>query len=155
MKRQVICIVLGVCIAVGGIALGDEPFDFQQLVTDAENGNARSQYELGVQYRAGTQVEKNYALALKWLTRAAMQGQVDAQLGVAVCYNNGEGTLPDRIKAYAWYLVASMNGNEHARVKQRIYASTLNKRQLIEGQKLAKTIAERIGEVRRQTGGAP
>ena len=155
MNRHVIRIVLGICIAVGGVALGDEASDLRQLVEDAENGNARAQYELGIRYRDGTHIEKNYALALKWLTKAAMQGQVDAQLGVAVSYNNGEGTLPDRIKAYAWYLVASMNGNERARVKQRIYASTLNERQLIEGQKLAKQLAEKIEEIRRQTGISP
>jgi len=91
---------------------------------------------------------------LHWLTKAAEQGHVDAQNRVAICYNNGEGTLPDRVKAYAWYLVASINGHKHAQAKQKIYASILNKRQLYEGQKLAKTIYEGIRETQQQVSGS-
>jgi TPR repeat protein len=147
MNNHIMILVLGVCLTISGIAKGDESIDFQQLVTVAEKGDVVAQYQLGLEYGAGTRVEKNYALALKWLTKAARQGHVDAQHRVAICYNNGEGTLPDRVKAYAWYLVASINGHKHAKVKQTVYASILNKRQLHEGQKLARSIHEGIGKI--------
>jgi TPR repeat protein len=150
MKTIVIVILLGMYVAAGGAAKGDDSPDFQALVTGAEKGDMHAQYELGLQYRVGTIVEKNYAVALSWLTKAAEQGHVDAQNRVAIFYNNGEGTLPDRVKAYAWYLVASINGHKHAQAKQKIYESTLNKRQLYEGQKLARNIYEGIRETQQQ-----
>ena len=146
MKNMVIVLLLGMCFVAGGTANGDESPDFQALVTGAEKGEMQAQYELGIQYRLGEMVEKNYVVALHWLTKAAEKGHVDAQNRVAICYNNGEGTLPDRIKAYAWYLVASINGHKYAKIKQKVYESTLNKRQLYEGQKLAKSIYEGIRE---------
>ena len=146
MNRYVLIILMGVCLSMGGIVNASEPMDVQQLEARAEKGDVLAQYQLGLQYRSGTRVEKNYLLGLNWFTKAARQGHVDAQNRVAICYNNGEGTLPDIVKAYAWYLVASMNGHKRAQVKQKIYASTLNKRQLFEGQRLANTIYKEIRE---------
>ena len=146
MGRTVMIFVLGMCLGVAGMATGSEPFDLQQLVADAEKGEVLAQYQLGLQYRSGEIVEKNYAIALQWLTKAARQGHVDAQNRVAICYNNGEGALPDPIKAYAWFLVASINGHKLAQGKQKAYESTLNKRQLYEGQKLARSIYEGLRE---------
>lgn len=48
-------------------------------IREAEKGNADAQFELGDCYLYGDCVEKNEAEAVKWFTKAAEQGQAEAQ----------------------------------------------------------------------------
>ena len=59
----------------------------QQL---ADNGNVQAQFELARCYACGSGVEQNHTLFLEWLTKAAEQGLVDAQLLLGLYY----GTNP-------------------------------------------------------------
>jgi TPR repeat protein len=45
----------------------------------ADQGHARSQYNLGVMYANGEGVQRNYTEAVKWYQKAADQGHVEAQ----------------------------------------------------------------------------
>ena len=49
------------------------------LTRAAEQGDDKSQYELGLRYYEGKDVEQDYAKAIYWYTRAAEQGHIYAQ----------------------------------------------------------------------------
>ena len=46
---------------------------------------------LGRHYREGIGVSKDFGKAVYWLTKAAEQGNAEAQFALGVCYVNGEG----------------------------------------------------------------
>ena len=48
--------------------------------------------------------------AVKWYRRDDEQGDADAQLDLAFMYARGKGVLKDRVKAYAWYILAADPG---------------------------------------------
>ena len=80
----------------------------------AEQGEATSQYNLGVMYAAGEGVPKDDVEAAKWFREAAEQGDANAQSSLGVMYTNGEGVPEDFIEAYAWANIAAAQGNEMA-----------------------------------------
>ncbi len=52
---------------------------FKRYLQRAIEGDAFSQYRLGMRYSTGEGVAKDEQLAREWLGKAAMQGQTDAQ----------------------------------------------------------------------------
>ena len=62
-----------------------------QLLKDAEQGDADAQYILGSRFATGDCVEKNEVKAAKWYRKAAEQGYPEAQLRLGLCYRDGEG----------------------------------------------------------------
>ena len=66
----------------------------------AEQGHAKAQRELGLQYADGGEfVEKDLEAAIEWLTRAAVGGDADALYHVGVMYLRGEGVPQDATQA--------------------------------------------------------
>ncbi len=58
----------------------EEPEEIKSLRLKAEQGDSRAQYELGRIYRDGKNgVKEDIKEAIKWSTRAAMQGHLKAQ----------------------------------------------------------------------------
>lgn len=74
---------------------------FTMAVDEAAKGGASPQGHLGHLYLLTSSPE-----AEKWLRKAAEQGNVDAQIDLAVLYANGQGVKQDWIEAYFWYSVA-------------------------------------------------
>ena len=72
---------------------------------------------------------EEYVIALEWTQKAAEGGHAGAQYDLAHKYYDGEVVLKNFIEAYAWFLVAKANGNEHADEK----ISDLEKRLTAEG----------------------
>ena len=58
-------------------------------------------------YRDGRYVERDEQKAFDWLLRAAKQGDVDAQVGVAQMYENGDGVPQNYPQAVTWYKKAA------------------------------------------------
>ena len=118
----------------------------------AEQGNISSAYKLGdiYYYGGGLSVEKNYAMAIMWYTKAAEQGYSPAQLALGTVYEETD-EFKDLVKAYAWYYVASKNGEELAKeavVDLQVFSfSTKAKAQeKQEAEKLAQEYWERYGQ---------
>jgi TPR repeat protein len=80
----------------------------------AEQGVAAAQHNLGVLYRHGFGVEKDFALALKWFGRAAAQGDADAQFALGELYSEGVLAPEDYRKAAEWYRRAAEQGHIEA-----------------------------------------
>jgi len=77
-----------------------EPKTFsEQLVRQAEAGDPVAQLQLGGAYSKGRGVEKNEALAFRWIKTSAEQGYARALGVLAQCYYLGEGVPKDETKA--------------------------------------------------------
>ena len=76
------------------------------LILQAESGNAAKQVELANQYR----MKEMYEESFKWYERAASQNNNDGIYGLGMCYRKGLGTEKDLVKAYQCFLKASESG---------------------------------------------
>ena len=63
------------------------------IVKAAEQGDALSQYALGLMYYGGLGVTNDYKEAVKWYRKAAEQGNADAQSSLGMMYASGKGIL--------------------------------------------------------------
>lgn len=87
---------------------------FNTLLTLAEWGDAKAQHNLGALFLEGSEVQQDYAEALKWHTLAAEQGMVLAQHDLATLYLDGLGVPEDPVKAAYWFELAAQQGDGKA-----------------------------------------
>jgi TPR repeat protein len=73
----------GTVPARAGQAPGEDS-EIRQLRKDAEGGDARAQFRLGVRYATGTGVAEDDAVAAQWIRMAAEQGFVDAEYNLGL-----------------------------------------------------------------------
>ena len=87
---------------------GDYAAALREFRPLAEQGDAESQFGLGIMYFAGWGVVRNDRESVRWLRRAAEQGYPHAQKYLGQMYRDGHGVSRDRFQAYKWlYLAAS------------------------------------------------
>jgi TPR repeat protein len=94
----------------GGMLEGEE--EAEEIATELED--AETQHVLGMMYRTGIGIERNYAKAAEWITKAAEQGYIEAQVSLAYMYQNGEGVECNPIKAIEWFTKAANQGDLNA-----------------------------------------
>ena len=76
----------------------------------AEQGDADAQYSLGVSYREGKGVDRDYAQAVAWWRKAAGRGHASAQGALGFMYASGQGISKDYAQAVQWYRRAADQG---------------------------------------------
>ncbi len=76
----------------------------------AEQGLSDAQFNLGVCYKNGIEVEKDVKEAIKWYRLAAEQGVSKAQFNLGVHFDKGEGVPKDSKTAVDWYQKAAEQG---------------------------------------------
>ena len=108
-----------VCVAIAVICGCDQgqptpPALFDATKKDAESGDAKAQFVLGVMYQNGHGVAKDSAEAVKWYRLAADQGLADAQFVLGVMYHTGQGVPQDYAEAMKWYRLAADQGHPDA-----------------------------------------
>ena len=86
-----------------------------QLLKDAEQGDADAQCILGSRFATGDCVEKNEVKAAKWYRKAAEQGLARGQYNLAQRYRYGGGVDIDLTQAKYWYEKAAAQGHENAK----------------------------------------
>jgi TPR repeat protein len=96
---------IGLLIAAGAAAV-----DLDELRSKAEQGNAQAQYELGMIYDAGRDVQRDLSQAAHWCTKAAEQGHAAAQNCIGSMYQFGDGVAQDDAAAASWYAKAADQG---------------------------------------------
>lgn len=84
------------------------------LYEAAEKGDAEAQFNIGMMYSTGVGIEKDDALAFRWIHRAAEQGHDEAEFILAVMFNEGVGTAKDESEALRWYRRAADHGERRA-----------------------------------------
>ena len=93
--------------ATGQSPRSGNPFRVPSLRTDAEQGNADAQFNLGVMYANGEDVPRDAAEAVRWYRLAADQGHAAAQYNLGGMYALGEGVLKNDAEAIGWYRLAA------------------------------------------------
>ena len=85
-----------------------------ELKANAEKGDAKAQYNLGVCYHEGQGVTKDYVEAVKWFRKAAEQGLADAQYALGAQYRTGIGVSKNQVEAVKWYRKAAEQNSAEA-----------------------------------------
>jgi TPR repeat protein len=79
-------------------------------LTRAQQGDAKSQFDIGHMYFHGEGVPQNYTEALLWFRKAADQGNAKAQYGIGYMYHNGKGVPQNNAEALRWNLLSAKQG---------------------------------------------
>ena len=88
----------------------------EALIKAAEQGDAKSQYELAKAYLEGRNVQRSHAEAAKWFRKTADQGFAEAQDWLGAMYEAGLGVMLDYVEAAKWYRRAAEQGDASAQV---------------------------------------
>ena len=117
MKKTLILFLLALLAAPlwGQRTYGETPTE--QLIRQANNGDAIAQFLLGGRYYNGDRAPQDYKQAVYWWTKAANQGDAEAQCNLGVCYDYGEGVAEDKKQAVYWYTKAANQGDAYAQYK--------------------------------------
>jgi TPR repeat protein len=89
---------------------GDFAAALQEWQPLAEQGDANSQYNLGLLYARGEGVPQDYQKAIGWYQKAAEQGVPAAEYNLGVMYANGQGVPANPQEASKWFLKAAQEG---------------------------------------------
>ncbi|MCL2181003.1 MAG: hypothetical protein FWB83_07735, partial [Treponema sp.] len=92
---------------------------FNGLNEDLNTAAAR-QFETGLQYYLGDDIEQDYKKAFDLFTEAAEQGYAKAQLFLGECYDSGYGVEQDRKKTAPLFMKAAEQGLAQAQFKLSI-----------------------------------
>jgi len=87
---------------------------FREVRILAEQGDAASQFSLGLMYYTAQGVPVDYIEALNWFKKAALQGHPLAQYNAGYMYERGEGTPQDYAEAVKYYRQSAERGNRLA-----------------------------------------
>ncbi len=103
---------------VGGVSPENaELIKIAELITKAEGGDVKAQYQLARAYETGSDVSKNEEEALRWYTKSAEQGYAKAQYEVGGHYYWSyfhTHLASDGAKAAYWLGESGKNGNADA-----------------------------------------
>lgn len=91
--------------------------ELEQLMRDAEQGDAEAQYELAICYRNGSGVEEDFGKYIYWLRLSAEQGWGHAIYRMCLNYAFGFCVERDCEKAKYWYLKGENDTEEVLREK--------------------------------------
>ncbi len=82
--------------------------EYQKL---AQQGDTKTQYNLGVMYKYGQGVHQNYKQALYWFQKAGEQGHTEAQYNLGMMYKKGQGVHQNYKQALYWFQKAGEKGH--------------------------------------------
>ena len=88
------------------------------LLSAAEEGDAKAQYEIGAAYLKGEGTVPDLALAYKWVEKSAIQGYAEAQFELGNMHQGGRGALQSLPLALKWYEQAAQQ--DHAEAQYRL-----------------------------------
>ena len=96
-------------------------------------------------YQDGLGVQQDYAEAVKWYRKAAVQGEAYAQYNLGFMYHHGYGLQKDNVQAYAWNGVAAANGNAGSVQTRDFLATQLKLNEREEARQLEREYWEKYG----------
>jgi hypothetical protein len=88
------------------------------LLSAAEDGDAKAQYQVGVAYLRGEGTAPDLTLAYKWIEKSAAQGYAEAQYALGHMHQSGRGALQSFPLAFKWYEQAAQQ--DHAEAQYRL-----------------------------------
>jgi putative methionine-R-sulfoxide reductase with GAF domain len=114
-----------------------QPMTLEELQQRASQGDPMAEYAIGARYVQGDEVQKDYAEAVKWFTRAAEQGHVGAQTALGAYYWAGRGVPKDLSQAFYWSVLAREGGDETAKYRVESLRARMSRSQVQEAQRRA------------------
>lgn len=114
------------------------------LLPLANKGSAEAQYNLGVLYRNGYMLKKDYKRAYYWFQKAANQNHVESIFSVAMMTLRGQGTLRDLAAAEKLFVLAEAAGYKPAtkqlkKLRERYAKKTLQEKDYVAFRKAIRT----------------
>lgn len=82
--------------------------------TEAEEGDADSQFSLGVRFANSEGPAQDYAQAAHWYSKAADQNHALAQFNLGMMFASGQGVPRDDAKSEMWIRKAAQQGDAGA-----------------------------------------
>jgi TPR repeat protein len=82
--------------------IGDYATAYIHYKALAEQGNTIAQFNLGIMYKKGRGVPKDYTKAVGWFRKAADQGDAVAQYQLGKMYLSGHGVPQNYVEAFKW-----------------------------------------------------
>jgi len=104
--------VCALSLAIGGAfayASADSA-DVTVLLRNAESGDARAAFVLGMRYASPDDSSRDDVEAVRWLRQAAEQGLAEAQYNLGIMYAAGRGVPRDPGQSADWYRQAAEQG---------------------------------------------
>ncbi|MEQ8964920.1 MAG: SPOR domain-containing protein [Azospirillaceae bacterium] len=99
----------------------------------AEAGDAAAQFNLGIMYRQGEGVSRDYAAARRWFASAARRGNGLAMFNLGLMAGSGQGQETDLVEARRWMLLAGAASEPDSRLaSDATYLGDLLREQLDE-----------------------
>ena len=96
---------------LAAVERGDFDSAHELWLIEAEKGNVKAQFNLGLMYDSGMGVSQDYKKALNWYRKAADQGHTKSQYNLGALYDNGISVSQDYKEAVDWYLKAAKQGH--------------------------------------------
>jgi uncharacterized protein len=93
-----------------GVTTDDEIFALFER--QAQAGNPRAQFYIGVAYSSGMGVRKDSQQAHYWIKKAAELGVKSAQGNLGIMYMLGDGIPRDPVAAQKWFVIAAGQGSD-------------------------------------------
>ncbi len=113
--HRILFICALVFLLTSGCATVDRSAKIDSLRQAAAQGDAASQFQLGMAYDRGIGVKQDLSEAAGWYRAAAEQGHAEAQNSLGSLYQTGEGVARDYLQAMIWYKRAADRGSVTAK----------------------------------------
>lgn len=117
------------------------------LIKLAASSYDEAQYELAQRYINAEGTPRNYGNAVKYLTAAAHQGNVQAMMDLGNILASGVSYQKNEYQAYIWFNIASVYGIEGAAEKRDILEKILKIEEVLQAQTAAETFNEKPSEM--------
>jgi TPR repeat protein len=85
-----------------------------RFMSDADKGDARARFDVGMLHEKGDVVPQNHKEAMKWFKMSAKDGYAPAQLFLGLLYMSGKSGEKDQIEAVKWIRLAADQGEINA-----------------------------------------
>ncbi|MBM09130.1 MAG: hypothetical protein CMF69_06070 [Magnetovibrio sp.] len=101
-------------LAYRALKAGDYKTALRHISFLAVNGDTKAQYNMGVFYRDGIEVDKDDVEALHWFLKAAHGGNILAHYAAGRAFYEGRGSSPDMHAARYHFIEAALSGHATA-----------------------------------------
>lgn len=109
--------VYGCASTIDHTLLDDKSEELVNLLNKANDGDAISQYQLGLMYYQGNEIPQDLDQAIQWFEKATSQNLDIAQYTLGVFYEKGEDIPQDEKKAVELFTHAASQGMAEAQYK--------------------------------------
>lgn len=85
--------------------------EIDKTIREANSGNPKAQFNLGIMYLDGIGVTQSYSEAAKWFEKAAAKGDMQSIYNLALMYSKGLGVQKNWQNAIKWFKRAALDGS--------------------------------------------